>query len=435
MLNPYWFMMIHNDGELMSKNESDTMLGLCRVLDLTDEKGSLCSKILADLGADVIKIEKPGGDNSRTIGPFYKNKADSSQSLFWFAYNLNKRSITLDIEKKDGQDIFLKLVLKSDFVIESFSPGYLDNLGLGYASLSTINPRLIMTSITPFGQTGPYRNYKASDIVLMAMGGLMYITGNPDGPPLRVSIPQAFFLASSHAVSATMVAHYYRQVTGIGQQVDVSAQQSVLAELSNAIPLWELNQTILKRTGSYMAGRWKGIKQRLLWPCKDGYVIFYIMGGIAGARTNRNIYKWMEEEGMAPDYFHNFAWEDLDMTQQSEGMQQLMEEPIAKFFFTHTKEDLYVKGQARDITIAPVDSPQDLLSDPQLIARRFWTDIKHDELGTTIHYPGPFIKASETPCVMNRRAPLIGEHNLEIYENELGLSRQMIGSLKEAGVI
>jgi crotonobetainyl-CoA:carnitine CoA-transferase CaiB-like acyl-CoA transferase len=415
--------------------KSETMLASARVLDLTDEKGSLCGKMLADLGADVVKIEKPGGDSSRTIGPFFHNEADSSKSLFWFAYNLNKRSITLDIEKKDGQDLFRRLASKADFIIESFPVGYLDNLSLGYTAISEINPRIVMTSITPFGQIGPYKDFKASDLVVMAMGGFMYITGNPDGHPLRVSVPQAFFLASSHAAAASMVANYYRQVTGEGQYVDVSAQQCVLAELTNVVPLWELNQTILKRAGSYMAGRWKGIKQRLLWPCKDGYVIFYVMGGVAGARTNRNMFKWMEEENMAPDYFLDFAWEELDMAQQSEGMQELIEKPIGEFFLTHTKDELYTEGQKRDIIIGQVSSPQDLLTDPQLKAREYWTDIQHDELGTTIPYPGPFLKASETPLQITRRAPLIGEHNLDIYEGELGLSRDMICALKEAQVI
>ena len=419
----------------MTDMQLDTMLNSARVLDLTDEKGALCGRILADLGADVIKIEKPGGDKSRTIGPFYNNEADSSKSLFWFAYNLNKRSITLDIEKKDGQDLFRRLAAKANFIIESFPVNYLDSLALGYTAISEINPRIVMTSITPFGQTGPYKEFKASDLVVMAMGGFMYITGNPDGPPLRVSVPQAYFLASSHAAAATMVAHYYRQVTDEGQHIDVSAQQCVLAELTNVVPLWELNQTILKRAGSYMAGRWKGVKQRLLWPCKDGYVIFYVMGGVAGARTNRNIFKWMEEENMAPDYFCNFAWEELDMAQQSEGMQELIEKPIGEFFLTHTKNELYTGGQKRDIIIGQVSSPHDLLTDPQLIARNYWTNIQHDELGTNIQYPGPFIKASETPLQITRRAPLIGEHNLEIYEGELGLSRGMICSLKESGVI
>jgi crotonobetainyl-CoA:carnitine CoA-transferase CaiB-like acyl-CoA transferase len=232
-----------------------------------------------------------------------------------------------------------------------------------------------------------------------------------------------------------MVAHYYRQTSGIGQYIDVSAQQCVLAELSNAIPLWVLNQTVMKRAGSYMAGRWGDIKQRLLWPCKDGFVIFYVIGGKAGARTNRSLFKWMDEEKAAPEYFRDFAWEELDMAQQTQEMQLLIEDPIGKFFMNHSKEELYVEGQKRDVIIGVVSSPEDLLNDPQLAARKFWLDIEHPELGDTIRYTGPFIKASETPVTINRRAPLLGEHNLEIYEGELGLSRKTICALKEAGVI
>jgi benzylsuccinate CoA-transferase BbsE subunit len=413
----------------------NTMLGSLRVLDLTDQTGSLCSKILADLGADVIKIEKPGGSQSRNLGPFYQNRVGANTSLHWFAFELNKRGITLDIEKKDGQQLLFQMLAKADFVIESFPVGYLEKLGLGYATLSQINPRLIMTSISPFGQEGPYSHFKPSDIVVMAMGGFMYITGNPDGPPLRVSLPQAFLLASAHAAEASMVAHYDRQVSGVGQYIDISAQQCVLAELANVIPLWSLNHVILKRSGSYLTARWSNIKQRLLWPCKNGYVIFYVIGGKAGARTNRSLFKWMDEEGRAPEYFRDFAWEELDMAQQTQEMQLLIEEPIGKFFLNHTKEELYIEGQNRDVIIGIVSSPTDLLNDPQLAARKFWADIEHKELGDTLRYPGPFIKASATPLTIRRRAPLLGEHNLEIYEGEMGIPRETICALKEAGVI
>ena len=163
------------------------MLGPYRVLDLTDEKGLLCGKIPGDLGADVIKVERPGGDPARNTGPFYHNEADPEKSLFWFAYNTSKRGITLDIETTDGQDIFKKLVKTADFVIESCPPGYMDRLGLSYSALERVNPGIIMVSITPFGQTGSYRDYKAPDIVAWAMGGIMYINGNADSPPVRVS--------------------------------------------------------------------------------------------------------------------------------------------------------------------------------------------------------------------------------------------------------
>jgi crotonobetainyl-CoA:carnitine CoA-transferase CaiB-like acyl-CoA transferase len=161
-------------------------------LDLTDEKGFLCGRILGDLGVDVIKVEPPGGDPSRRIAPFYKDIPDPEKSLYWFAYNANKRGITLNIESEEGKEIFKKLVKTAHFVIESHSPGYMDSLGLGYPSLSRVNRAIILTSITPFGQAGPYASYKASDITEMGMCGLMYLCGDPDLPPARISFPQAY---------------------------------------------------------------------------------------------------------------------------------------------------------------------------------------------------------------------------------------------------
>jgi benzylsuccinate CoA-transferase BbsE subunit len=410
-------------------------LSSCRVLDLTDEKGFLCGKILADLGADVIKIEKPGGDKARNLGPFYHDEQDPEKSLYWFAYNLNKRGITLNIEAREGQQILTKLVQTADFFLESFSPGYLDDLGFSYLKLSKINPRLIMTSITPFGQTGPYKNYKASDIEVMAMGGLMYITGNPEQQPLRISLPQAFLLASAHGAAASMVAHFYRETSGEGQHVDVSAQECVLWEIANAIPLWELNQNVLRRVGSYVAGRWTGTKQRLLWKCKNGYVLFYILGGAFGVKTNRAIVKWMEEENIAPEYLKNFNWDAFDMATQTQEMQDQIEMHISKLFSKFTKEELYNEALKRGIMLCPVNSSKDIIENAQLKYRGFWVDINHPELSTNITYPGAFAKLSETPVKIRYRAPLIGEHNLEIYQGELGLSSSKLNDLLHAGII
>jgi crotonobetainyl-CoA:carnitine CoA-transferase CaiB-like acyl-CoA transferase len=192
------------------KKNPDSLLSPFRALDLTDEKGFLCGRILGDLGADVIKIEKPGGDPARDIGPFYHDIPDPEKSLFWFAFNANKRGITLDIENPDGQEIFKQLVKSADFAIESFPPGYMDSLGLGYLALSEINPKIILTSITPFGQTGPYKDYKASDLIAMAMGGQMYLCGDPDRPPVRVSFPQAYCHAGAQGAMGTMIAHIHR---------------------------------------------------------------------------------------------------------------------------------------------------------------------------------------------------------------------------------
>ena len=357
------------------------------------------------------------------------------RKAYWFAYNMNKRGITLNIESKEGQEILIELASKADFVIESFAPGYLDNLGLSYLKLSQNNPRIIMTSITPFGRTGPYKNFKASDIEVMAMGGLMYITGDPEQPPLRISLPQAYLLASAHGAAASMVAHFYRETSGEGQHVDVSAQECVLWEIANAIPLWELNQNILKRAGSYMAGRWTGTKQRLLWKCKNGYVLFYILGGAFGVKTNRAIVKWMEEENIAPEYLKDFNWDAFDMATQTQEMQDQIETHISKLFSMFTKEELYNGALKRGIMLCPVNTSKDIFENVQLKDRGFWLDINHPELSTSITYPGSFAKLSETPLNIKYPAPLIGEHNLEIYQGELGLSSSKLNDLLNAGII
>jgi crotonobetainyl-CoA:carnitine CoA-transferase CaiB-like acyl-CoA transferase len=411
------------------------ILKSCRVLDLTDEKGFLCGKILADLGADVIKIEKPGGDISRRRGPFYHGISDPEKSLHWFSYNLNKRGITLNLEDEKGRQIFIALLKTADFIIESFTPGYLDKLGLSYSKLSQINPRIVMTSITPFGSTGPFKQFEASDIDVMAMGGLLYITGNPGQPPLRISLPQAFLLASAHGAASSMIAYYYRETTGEGQHVDVSAQECVLWEIANATPLWQLNHNILRRAGSYMSGRWTGTKQRLLWKCKNGYVLFYILGGAFGVKTNRAIVKWMEDENIAPEYLKNFNWDAFDMATQTQEMQDQIEIYIGNLFAMFTKEKLYEQALNRGIMLCPVNTSKDILANEQLKERQYWVDISHPELRTNIRYPGVFARLSETPLKINHRAPLIGEHNLEIYKGELGYSDHELKDLQNIGVI
>ena len=408
-----------------SKRGRELMLSGFRALDLTDEKGFLCGQVLGSLGVDVIKIEPPGGDPARNLGPFYHDIPDPQKSLYWFAYNLNKRGITLNIETADGRELLKRLSEGADFIIESFPPGYMDELDLGYSTLSKINPRIIMTSITPFGQTGPYKDYKASDIVGMAMGGLMYLTGDPDLAPLRISFPQAYLNAGLDASMATIIAHYHRGSTGEGQHVDTSIQASVVASLELAIPTWEINQVKLRRAGPFLLGRAAGgANYRIVWPCKDGYILFFIQGGAVGARTNRAITEWMSSEGMAPDYMREMNWDTLDMAKQTPELQAHLEEPLAKFFMLHTKRELYEGAIKRQMMLYPISNSKDILEDIQLRSRDFWVELEHTELDTTITYPGPAVKVSETPCQVSRRAPLIGEHNLEIYQGELGLCRR-----------
>jgi crotonobetainyl-CoA:carnitine CoA-transferase CaiB-like acyl-CoA transferase len=406
-----------------------------RVLDLTNMNGHLCGRILADLGADVVKVEKPGGDPDRRIGPFFQQTPNMGKSLFWFAYNANKRGITLNLDSRDGRQIFKALAREADFLIESFPPGYMNGLGLGPDTLSEINPRLIYTSISPFGQTGPYRNFKASDLVVMAMSGLLYMTGRPGEAPLRISFPQSFLLASAHAAAASMIAYFHRETTGRGQHVDVSAQECVLWEISNAIPSWKLNQKVLERVGSYMSGRWADIKQKLLWECKDGYIVFYIISGGFGVKTNRGIVAWLEEEGLATGLLKGVDWTAFDMSKQTQEVQDQMEAPIAELFSRHTKADLYNEALKRKIMLCPVSTARDICENTQLHARNFWVEVNHPEIPARITYPGPFARLSETPLATARRAPLPGEHNLEIYVKELAFSKRDLGCMYQSGII
>jgi len=406
-----------------------------RVLDLTDHKGYFCGKILADLGAEVIKVEKPGGDRGRQIGPFYQNKPDPEKSLHWFAYNLNKRGITLDLETADGKAIFEKLVESADLVIESYPVGYMDKLGLGYAALKTINPRIIMTSITPFGQTGPYSGYKGSDIICMAMGGLAYITGDAEGAPVRVSFAQSYLLASAEAAAVSMIAYYHRQRTGNGQHIDVSIQASVAGKLSNAVPTWELNGNIIKREGRYMVGRAAKLKMQLLWRCKDGHVTFALMGGKLGAKSNQKVAQWIIDDGSAPESFKTIDWAALDIAKQTQEDQDRLEQVVASFFAKYTKAELYSMANEDGVLLCPQSSIKDIAENAQLQAREFWMEVEHQQLGSAMTYPGPFFKATATPITAKQSAPHIGEHNEQIFMGEMGLTREEFAQKQQAGVI
>jgi len=412
------------------------LLSPYRVLDLSNELGFLCGKILGDLGADVIKIEPPGGDPARRFGPFYGDQPDPEKSLFWFGFNNNKRGITLNLESARGRELFAQLVAKADFVIETFTPGYLDSLNLGYTALAKINSRLVLTSITPFGQTGPYSKFKASDIEIMALSGCMSLTGDPDRPPLRVTFPQSYGWTSSYAAMGALIAHYHRELTSEGQQVDVSAQACLLWAFSHAHTFWDLNRQVEKRAGSFMTGRSiTGAKMRVFWPCQDGYLNFIIYGGEAGRRTNQALVEWMDSKGMAPDSLKQKDWKAFDIAQVGQEEIDRMEEPIESFFKGVTKAEFFKEVVKRQMLGYPVASVKEIFADPQHEARSFWQTIEHPELQTSFEYPGGFAKFSDGACQIWRRAPLIGEHNQEIYGQDLGMSPAQIVELKKQGVI
>ncbi|MCX5999645.1 MAG: CoA transferase [Chloroflexi bacterium] len=410
------------------------MLSPYRALDLTDDKGFLCGKVLADLGADVIKVEPPTGDPSRNIGPFYHDIPDPEKSLYWFAYNNGKRGITLNIRSSDGREVFKKLVRTADFVIESFAPGYLDSLGLGYAALSQASPGLILTSITPFGQSGPYRDYKTSDLVSMSLGGYVYLTGEHDRPPVRIGFPQAYLHAAMAAASGTMIAHYHRRMTGEGQWVDVSIQEACALVPPDSYNFWEMGQLIEERHGGVRVRPETGARMRRVWRCRDGYVDFELYGGAFARPFTIPMAVWMAEEGMAPDFLKEIDWLKFDYSAATKEKVDRISEAVAAFFLTHTKQELWEGGLRRRCAVYPVASPKDVVTNEQLAARDYWVKLEHPELGEAIPYPGSGIRSSEVPQRLGRRAPLIGEHTREVLM-ELGLSSEEVVMLKQAGAI
>lgn len=423
----------------MSREKTDSTLSPYRVLDLADEKGLLCGKILADLGADVIKVEEPGGDAARNIGPFYKDIPHPEKSLYWFAFNLNKRSITLDIEKPDGAEIFKRLVKTADIVVESFQPGYLDSLGLGYAGLKEVNPQIILTSITPFGQTGPYAGYKGSDIVGWATGGMMHTCGSADRAPLQATAQQAYCNASAHAAAGTTVALYYREVSGEGQHVDVSVQESAMANTWFWAEVWDLMGMNMPRLGGVMAAPRANLPpliMRLDWPCKDGRVSWGPTGGgwAGGRASSKALVEMANRDGMAME-LKDYDWGTLDYSTVTQEEFDRVAGILAAFLATKTKADLFNESIEKGIILSPWSTTKDLLENAHLAYREFWEKVEHPELGEAITYPGAFIKLSEAPWRVWRRPPLIGEHNEEIYVEELGLSKEKVVLLKQAGVI
>jgi crotonobetainyl-CoA:carnitine CoA-transferase CaiB-like acyl-CoA transferase len=411
-----------------------------RVLDLTDEKGLLCSKILGDLGADVVKIEPPGGDLARNIGPFYKDTPDPQKSLFWFFTNLNKRGITLNLETPDGRDIFKRLAKTAHFVIESYQPGYMASLGLGYPDLEKVNPAIIMTSITPFGQTGPCAHYKATDIVLMAMGGLLRGLGDPDRPPVRISQPQAFFLGSIHGTLGSLMAHHHRRATGEGQHVDVSCQQAVVLALCILAEYWDMLKYNYKREGSFIArvrpAPLGPLVSRYVYACKDGFVLGYLQGGAqAGMVTSaRALTEWANSLGYALE-LKDYDWTKLDIGTVPQAEMSRVQDIMQTFLLTKTKAEIMEKGVEKAILFFPITDTKDVKESPQFKAREFFVQAAHPELGQAITYPGFPVKISDRPYQVQRRAPLIGEHNEEIYIGELGLSREELVQLKANRVI
>ncbi len=400
------------------------MLSPYRVLDLTDERGLLCGQILADLGADVIAVEPPGGSPARRIGPFAGDVPDPERSLLWWAYARNKRGITLDLDQDDGREKLRQLAAGADFLIESAAPGQMAARGLGYGDLAAINPALVYVSITPFGRTGPKAHYAATDLILMAAGGPLLLPGDDDRAPLRVGVAQAYAHAGAEAAGAALIAHRERQRSGRGQHVDVSAQQAVAQATQSQILAAALGVEPLRRFGGGMkAGPFS---LRWLYPAKDGYVsITFLFGTVFGPMTRR-LMEYICHEGGCDEATRDKDWvqplQSLGAGEEPARELDRVQQVIGEFTATKTKAELLGAALQHGLLVAPINTVQDVVESEQLAARGYWQDVPGSGARNAVRYPGPFARFGERPIRYERPPPAIGEHNDEILNS--GLDRR-----------
>jgi crotonobetainyl-CoA:carnitine CoA-transferase CaiB-like acyl-CoA transferase len=416
------------------------MLSCYRILDLTDDKAFICGRALSDFGADVIKIEKPGGDPSRRKGAFYHDDPDPEKNLTWFAFNANKKGITLDIETPEGQALFKRLVKKADVVLESFAPGYLEGLGLGYKDLSEINPGIVLTSITGFGQEGPYRSFKDPDIVVRSLGGLVYTAGYEDRAPLAAGYEHTHMIGAMYAAVGTMIALSHRALTGLGQHVDASTHQACVVVASAEIEgPYALFGRVLTRhgraRGSVTLKDGTIFYNPLLWECQDGDVAFNLLLNPTSVKANLALMEGIKRDGIDIKFLDTWQWDKQGWRNMSVEQAKEVVSILGQFFKKHTKAELLDMAIKNRFQLGPCNDAQDVLNHPQLNTREYWQEIEHPELGTSLKYPGGAVKLSEGYCGIRHRAPLIGEHNDEIYKKELKISAKKIEELKTRRII
>ena len=381
--------------------------------------GPYCAKLLADLGAEVIKIEKPTtGDEARRKRPFPNDIPHPERSGLFLYLNTNKLGITLNPETPTGKKIFIELVRDADILIEDTAPDTMERLGLGYETLREANPSIIMTSITPYGQTGRYRGYKAHHLNVYHMSGQAHFAhmmkSRADQAPVKSGGYVGDYDAGISGAVATMAALYKRNLSGIGQQIDISRQEAMISldrvDMGNLI-----NNTTVNNAGGRMVGG--------LMPCKDGYVV--VVAPLqhqweALVRLMGNP-EWAQGEKCRDEFTR---------AENAPEIQSLIEE----WMLEHTKEEIYHRGQEYGCPIGPVNSAEDVFTSPQMKEREFFVDIEHAETGK-VSYPSVSYKFSETPWRVNRAAPLLGAHNEEIYGGRLGYSNDDITAMKTESII
>jgi len=428
--------LFHNTQEISVNSANDLWhcLSQVKVLDLTNEMGYMCGKMLADMGADVIKIEWPEEKGKSKESSIYQQIYDQENELYSQMYNAGKRSITINLDCEDGRGLFKKLIARTDIILESYPPGKMEDWGLDYQDLSAINSSLIYTSITPFGRSGPYRHNKITDLVAMAMGGPLFLTGDDDRPPVQTGYPQAYLHAGAEACVATMMALYHRETTGEGQLVDVSIQESLMATTFNTFFTWITNHAVIPRMGS---SRMVGIylNMPLVWPCKDGFVNFTVLGGPSGGKTMRNLANWMEEEGMGDETISSTDWGSLDFYGLTTEMVEKVIKPLDLFFSKYNREELFSESIKRGIMLFPVVSADDILTDPHLDEKGFWQQLEQSGIEGRILFPRSPIRINDEYLPLRSKAPHVGEHNEEVLRELLGISEQEFNELVKKEVL
>ena len=391
-----------------------------RVLDLTGHRAQLCARLLADMGADVIKIEPPAGDDARRIGPFLDDLPHHDRSLFFWFYNLNKRSLTLDLNNSRGAAIALELARSADVVIESYPPGALDKMGLGWETLHRENPALVLCSITPFGQTGPYRDFNADDTVLTAMGGMLYVNGFPSRAPVRPLGLQAYHSSAYFGAISVMLSLLARDATSEGQWIDLSMQEATAAAVEHVAAGYFERHEAESRRGTLHWSRFFRVGK-----CRDGYIMHCTLGDWT------SLIEWVKADSKAGD---------LEAPEYHQVMHRfLMAEHLFDILDDWAKDypraELIERAQLLRQPYATVRPPEALFDDEQLAARGFFVEVEHPELGRKFRYPGAPYVFTGTPWRVSRRPPLLGEHTGEILRDDFAMAPEALATLFAEGVI
>src|SRR5262245_18812160 len=406
-----------------------------RVLDLSTEPGHFAGKLLGDLGADVVKVEPPAGDPVRGRGPYGGDVEDRERSLAWLAYNTSKRGITLDLTKPRGRDLLLDLAARADVVLETDRPGAMAARGLGWTDLHARNPRLVLCSLTPWGQTGPYAARRGSDLTAIAMSGNLHCTGDPDRAPVRCSLPAAYYHASIEAALAITFALVAREQSGSGQHVDVAMQAAMVMPNMATGSMSKMNGNRGARSGASF--RQPKSIQREIWPCKDGWVTFALRGGPARVPGLVAMVALMDENGMASDALKATDWKTYNHNLLTQAEVDALSAEFGAFFLSKTMTELFQAAVERNLMLAPANTARETAASEQLAAREFFVDVEHPDRGRLRH-PGAFAKITSanpeaTAVAIRRPAPRLGEHTAEVLA-EVGVSDAMLVELHAAGV-